>query len=70
MWTYVSVLSLLRPASVASILVMSEIAFVAVYAYILLGERLTVSQILGAVLVVGGVLLLFWQRWRVRVPTQ
>jgi DME family drug/metabolite transporter len=58
------------PASVASILAMSEIAFVAAYAYILLGERLTVSQILGAVLVVGGVLLLFWQRWRVRVPTQ
>jgi DME family drug/metabolite transporter len=54
------------PASVASILVMSEIAFVAVYAYILLGERLTVSQILGAVLVVGGVLLLLWQRWRDR----
>jgi drug/metabolite transporter (DMT)-like permease len=51
------------PASVASILAMSEIAFVAAYAYILLGERLTVSQILGAVLVVGGVLLLSWRRW-------
>jgi drug/metabolite transporter (DMT)-like permease len=48
---------------VASILAMSEIAFVAAYAYILLGERLTVSQILGAVLVVGGVLLLSWRRW-------
>ncbi len=55
------------PASVASILAMSEIAFVAAYAYILLGERLTVIQILGAVLVVGGVLLLFWRRWRDRV---
>ncbi len=52
------------PASVASILAMSEIAFVAVYAYLLLGERLTASQILGAVLVVGGVLLLYWHRWR------
>ncbi len=52
------------PASVAGILAMSEIAFVAVYAYVLLGERLTVSQILGAVLVVGGVLLLSWQRWQ------
>ncbi|MFN2219260.1 MAG: EamA family transporter, partial [Anaerolineae bacterium] len=58
------------PASVASILVMSEIAFVAVYAYILLGERLTVSQILGAVLVVGGVLLLLWQRWRDRAQAK
>ena len=54
------------PASVASILAMSEIAFVAAYAYILLGERLTVSQILGTVLVVGGVLLLSWHRWRER----
>jgi len=54
------------PASVASILAMSEIAFVAAYAYILLGERLTISQILGAVLVVGGVLLLSWHRWRGR----
>jgi drug/metabolite transporter (DMT)-like permease len=55
------------PASVATILAMSEIAFVAAYAYILLGERLTVSQIIGAVLVVGGVLLLSVRRWRDRV---
>jgi DME family drug/metabolite transporter len=54
------------PASVASILAMSEIAFVAAYAYILLGERLNISQILGTVLVVGGVLLLSWHRWRDR----
>ena len=54
------------PASVASILAMSEIAFVAVYAYVLLGERMTSSQILGAMLVVGGVLLLSWYRWRTR----
>jgi drug/metabolite transporter (DMT)-like permease len=52
------------PASVASILAMSEIAFVAVYAYTLLGERLTASQVLGAVLVVGGVLLLSWHQWQ------
>jgi len=52
------------PASVATILAMSEIAFVAVYAYTLLGERLTPSQILGALLVVGGVLLLSWHRAR------
>ncbi len=53
-------------ASVASILAMSEIAFVAVYAYVLLDERLTPSQILGAVLVVGGVLLLSWHQWQRR----
>jgi drug/metabolite transporter (DMT)-like permease len=52
------------PASVATILAMSEIAFVAVYAYFLLGERLSPSQIVGALLVVGGVLLLSWRRWR------
>jgi drug/metabolite transporter, DME family len=52
------------PASVASILAMSEIAFVAVYAYFLLGERLTPSQVLGAGLVIGGVLLLSWRRRR------
>jgi DME family drug/metabolite transporter len=46
------------PASVATILAMSEIAFVTVYAYVLLNERLTLSQILGALLVVGGVALL------------
>jgi len=52
------------PASVASIVAMSEIAFVTVYAYGLLDERLTRSQILGAVLVVAGVLML--SRWRRR----
>ncbi|MGD8794142.1 MAG: DMT family transporter [Anaerolineae bacterium] len=54
------------PASVASILAMSEIAFVAVYAYLLLGERLTPSQILGAGLVISGVLLLSWRRRKKR----
>ena len=54
------------PASVATIVAMSEIAFVAVYAYVLLGERLSPSQILGAVLVVGGVLLLSLHRWQRR----
>ena len=50
------------PASVAAILAMSEIAFAAIFAYTLLGERLSRSQILGAVLVVGGVVLLMWRR--------
>jgi DME family drug/metabolite transporter len=52
------------PASVATIMAMSEIFFVAVYAYILLNEWLTITQIFGAALVVGGVLLLSWYRLR------
>ncbi len=47
-------------ASVVSILVMIEIPIVAVCAYLLLGERLTVEQVFGAVLVVVGVLMLSW----------
>jgi len=47
-------------ASVATILAMSEIAFVAAYAFLWLDERLNWSQLLGAALVVGGVLLLSW----------
>jgi drug/metabolite transporter (DMT)-like permease len=47
------------PASVATILAMSEIPFVMVYAYVFLGERLTSTQVVGSMLVVGGVLLLF-----------
>jgi drug/metabolite transporter (DMT)-like permease len=46
------------PASVASILAMTEIVFVGVYAYLLLDESLTGVLVLGAALVVGGVLLL------------
>lgn len=43
-------------ASIASIVLMSEIAFAVIYAYALLGERLTPAQVLGSVLVVVGVL--------------
>jgi drug/metabolite transporter (DMT)-like permease len=50
------------PASAASILAMTEIPFVAAYAYFLLDEVMTGDQILGAVLVVGGVLLLSGRR--------
>jgi drug/metabolite transporter (DMT)-like permease len=46
------------PASVASLLAMAEIPIVAVYACFLLDEQLAASQILGAVSVVTGVLLL------------
>ncbi len=54
------------PASVASILAMSEIAFVAVYAYILLDERMSVTQVVGTVLVIGGVMVLIRRRRRRR----
>ena len=50
------------PASVATILAMTEVPIVSVYAYFLLGERMSSDQILGAVLVVIGVLLLSWRR--------
>jgi drug/metabolite transporter (DMT)-like permease len=49
-------------ASVATILAMAEIPIVAVYAYVLLGERMTIDQIIGAVLVVAGVLMLSRRR--------
>jgi DME family drug/metabolite transporter len=50
------------PASVASILAMAEIPIVALYAYVLLGDKMTADQVLGTLLVVGGVLLLSWRR--------
>lgn len=50
------------PVSVAGILAMAEIPFASFYAHVLLGQRLTAPQMAGAVLVVGGVLLLSWPR--------
>lgn len=49
-------------ASIASILAMSEIPIVAVYAYLLLGERMTLDQVIGSILVVAGVLMLSRRR--------
>jgi drug/metabolite transporter, DME family len=46
------------PAGIASILVMSEIAFAVIYARIFLGEVLASIEILGAGVVIGGVLFL------------
>ena len=46
-------------ASVVSILSMAEIAFVAVYSYFLLSESLTMTQQIGSLLVIVGVLLIF-----------
>ena len=52
------------PASVATILAMAEIPIVAFYAYFLLGELMTADQVVGALLVIGGVLLLSWRKRR------
>jgi len=56
------------PASVATILAMAEIPFATLYAYALLGERLAVDQVVGAMLVMVGVFVLSWRRARTRVP--
>ncbi len=55
-------------ASVASILAMTEIPIVAVYAYFLLQERLSLDQVIGAALVVAGVVMLSWPGKRRREP--
>ena len=52
------------PASVATILAMTEIPIVSVYAYFLLDEHMAPTQVLGALLVVGGVLMLSWKKGR------
>jgi DME family drug/metabolite transporter len=48
-------------ASVASITAMSEVPFAAFNGYVFLGERLDALQALGALIVMGGVVLLSWQ---------
>jgi drug/metabolite transporter (DMT)-like permease len=49
------------PVSVASILAASEVVFGSMLAYLFFGERLRVWQVLGAVLVVSGVVLVAWK---------
>jgi drug/metabolite transporter (DMT)-like permease len=46
------------PSSVANLVVMTEVVFTAVIAYLALGERLAGHQILGGLFILGGVLLL------------
>jgi drug/metabolite transporter (DMT)-like permease len=53
-------------ASVAAIVATTEVAFAALVSYIALGERLDGWQILGAIFVVGGVILLSWPRAGIR----
>jgi DME family drug/metabolite transporter len=52
------------PASVATILAMAEIPIVAFYTYAFLNEYMTVDQVIGALLVIGGVLILSWRKRR------
>jgi drug/metabolite transporter (DMT)-like permease len=47
---------------VAAIVATTEVPFAAVVSYLALGERLDAWQVLGAVLVIGGVILLSWPR--------
>jgi drug/metabolite transporter (DMT)-like permease len=49
-------------ASVAAIVATTEVPFAAIVSYIALGERLDGWQILGAVLVISGVMLLSWPK--------
>ncbi len=61
------------PAGIASILVMSEIAFAIFYAHLLLGETLSLSEVVGALVVVGGVVILLVpdaQKRPVKSPTR
>jgi len=48
----------LLPSSVANLIVTLECVFTAVVAYLLLGERLTVTQIAGSVMILAAVVLL------------
>ncbi len=60
---YAYMLGLARlPVSVAGIIAMAEIPFVAVYAYFFLGELMTAAQAVGAALVIGGVTLLILRK--------
>jgi DME family drug/metabolite transporter len=49
-------------ASVAAIVATTEVPFAAIVSYIALGERLDAWQILGAVFVISGVMLLSWPK--------
>ena len=54
----------LLPSSVANLIVTLEPAFTAVTAYVLLGERLTSLQIVGALLTLGGVVIIrLYEGW-------
>ncbi|MFQ5576702.1 MAG: DMT family transporter [Anaerolineae bacterium] len=56
-------------AGVAIIGATTEVPLAAIAAYLILGERLDARQLLGALLVVGGVVLLSWPRRATRAPS-
>jgi drug/metabolite transporter (DMT)-like permease len=66
---YTTALKMLQ-ASIASITNTSEVAFAAILAYFLLGERLDGWQILGALLVIAGVVLVSLPNGRAKKVSQ
>lgn len=55
------------PSSIANLVATSEPVFTAIVAYFLLGERLTATQLLGSLLIIGGVCLLWlYEGWRTK----
>ncbi|WP_420632393.1 DMT family transporter [Candidatus Leptofilum sp.] len=58
----------LLPASVVNLILTTEPVFTAVLAYLLLKEQLTSLQIVGSLLILGGVLMLRWRRRRLPQP--
>ena len=60
-WVYAQGL-LILPASIASITATTEILFASVLAYFILGEQLGLWQILGALLIISGVVLVSLSR--------
>ncbi|MFH1523753.1 MAG: DMT family transporter [Chloroflexota bacterium] len=57
------------PSSVANLIVTLEPAFTAIIAYFLLGERLTLIQIWGSLMILGGVVFLrIYEGWRAGQP--
>lgn len=55
-------------ASVATIVSTTEVAFAALISYLTLGERLEVQQMIGAAMVIGGVVLVSWPKRRPPLP--
>jgi drug/metabolite transporter (DMT)-like permease len=56
------------PSSVANLVVTLEPVFTAIIAYFLLRERLNPTQIVGSLLILGGVIFLRIYEWRISIP--
>lgn len=66
---YTFALRLLQ-ASVASIVATTEVPLAAVASYFVLGQRLDAQQVVGAMLVVGGVVLLSWPKKKTEITKE